>query len=383
MKKLFSILSVAFLMVGLVACQKAGTSSVVEDKTPQGSFNITIQSPADLTKAATGDILDSKINCAQVFVFDASGKLETSRYVESYDGSAPISITTKVGSKTVYVVLNSSRLNFTSLAKFETEASLALGDLVDNGATKLVMVGKNTIVVNEYDRNKNPEAAEQSLVVRVKRLAAKVQLDQVKVNFDGTTLEGGELAIQDVYLVNVVGKSPFGVASIGTEADWKTTGIPLALPAASLATMSNWYSLSVLSENAPAVTYDKNLGDNYKCTGDYVKGTAKTMNLAYFAYPNSATAYQTTSEVTTPVHTSLVIKGHLKSGSYSDVAVDKDTYYTFDLPVLQPNMVYKITNIDITMAGADNPGERIVTGKVSGSVVVDEWTDTVELSYEF
>ena len=368
----------------LAACGKPELS--LTDDVPQtsGVIAVRIQTPfPESSKAATDAISDSKINSIQLFVFNDTGQLETSRYEAAYDGSQVITITTKTGAKTVYAVLNSARLNFTTLSKFETEATLEYNDLSENTPTSLLMVGKNSISVNEFDKNKNPSAAAQALTIRVKRLAAKVQLDQVTVNFDGTMLEGGELAIQDIYLVNVVGKSPYGVQSIGTEADKAGTGIPIALPAAQRSNMTNWYNKGSFVSGAPAVTFDQSLGEGFKCSGNYVKGTAKAMNRVFFAYPNIAEAYQTDANVTAPVHTALVIKGRLKSAAAIDAAIDKDTYYTFDLPALEANKVYQITNINLTMAGADNPGDRVTTGQVDGNVTVDDWTGNINLTYDF
>lgn len=388
MKKHFIFLT-AIAVASLASCQK-NVSSVPEEPVfegPVGVVKVSVVTPVQLTRASTDAILDSKINSIQLFVFDDHGKLETSRYEASYDGTDALTLTTKTGVKTIYAVLNSKRLNFSTLNKFETEANLAYNDLSENSVTNLLMVGKNTIDVAEFDKNKNASAQAQSLQVRVKRLAAKVQLDQIIVNFDNTMLEGGQLAIQDIYLVNVVGKSPYGVQNAGLPGDQApTTGIPIALPSAMLSDMGNWYNKGTLQSpatSAPAVTYDQGLGDTFVCSGNYVKGTAKAMNRVFLAYPNPSENYQNTPSPAAPVHTALVIKGRLKSGSLIDTPVDKDTYYTFDLPAIEANKVYQITKIKISMAGADTPGERVITGSIDGSVVVDQWSDTIPLSYDF
>ena len=394
MKKL-AFLFAAVAVAGMVSCQK-NSSPVAQDEPVQktGVISVSIQTPTKETKAAKSSINDGKINSIQIFVFDAEGKVETSRYESSWNGSDPISVTTKTGAKTVYAILNAARQNFSTIAKLEGNSNQAgagmeyFTNLSDNAVDNLVMSGKNTVTVTAYDKNA-PGAAPQELTIRVKRLAAKVQLDKVTVDFRNTSLEGTELAIQDIYLVNVVGKSPYGIATPGTAASPTTTGLPVALPNSVLSTMTNWYSLMKLPNpvtGSPAITYDLNLGDAYKCSGDYVAGTAKTMDRVFFCYPNPATAVQQSLVVPdAPVRTSIVIKGHLKNTStvYVDTGIDKDTYYTFDLPAIEANKVYQIKNINITMAGADQPGERVSVGKVDMSIVVDEWFDAVELNYEF
>lgn len=394
MKK--TLLFSAIVLLGAIACQKNTPVGPIDEPAldgPTGVISVSVHTPMPETKAAKSSIQDSKINSIQLFVFDANGRLETSRYEASYDGSTPVTITTKTGTKTVYAVLNSQRLNFSTIDKFEGSDSngtgMAYNDLGENTVTKLIMTGKNTITVNEYDKNKDASATAQSLTIRVKRLAAKVQLDKITVDFRNTALEGGELAVQEIYLVNVVGKSPYGVQSIGTSEAAATTGIPVALPNSMFTAINaNWYSMGTLPASLtgiPAVTYDQALGDAYKCTGAEVAGTAKTMDRVFFCYPNRAEAYQEGATPANPVHTSLVIKGRIKSNgtTYIDPAIDKDTWYTFDLPAIEPNKVYQITDIKITMPGADTPGERIITGKTDMSVAVDEWTQTVELKYEF
>ena len=394
MKKIFVLLSIALMSV--VACQRneiphvGGDDTVLDGAT--GKLAVSIQMPVEETKVVKGSVQDSKINSIQLFVFGSDGRLETSRYESSYDGSSPITITSKTGTKTVYAVLNSKRLDFGNIDKFEGTSSegagLAYNDLNENTETKLIMSGKNTINVEEWDKNKGSTNADiQPLVIRVKRLAAKVQFDKVTVDFRNTAYEGGQLDIQEIYLVNVVGKSPYGVQSVGTLENPATTGVPIVLPNNIFNDINNWYWMGTRPGSIPAgdpsVIYDLGLTE-YVCSGTTVANESKVIDRVFFCYPNRSEVYQSGSDTPqSPVHTSLVIKARIQSGSFVSPAIDKSTWYTFDLPVIEANKVYQIKDIKITMAGADNPGERVITGKADMSVVVDEWTSTVELYYDF
>ena len=382
MKKLFIIL---FTLAGIMACQKNnnaatdGEEPVLEG--PTGVISVNIQTPDPDSKATS--IADNAIQTVQLLVFGTDNTLETSKYFPDYTSSTDLKITAKKGDgKTLDVVLNSPRLNFSTLSRFENPSATNGNDLVDLGVntdSHLIMVGKNSVNVVEYDPNKTADPVLSPVTVHVKRLTAKVVLDKITVDFRNTVLEGGAFSINQVYLVNVVGKSPYGVSTVGTgSAD---TGIPVPLPSQHFNQMGNWYSPATLSSSAPEMTFDLSINEPV-CS---VAGVEKNLGLMYLAYPNSAEAYQDGNSVTSPVHTALVIKATVSSSNYIDNAVtNKVTYYTFDLPTLEANKLYRITNISISMLGADNPGERVVTGRVNPTITVDDWTNgNVNLTYSF
>lgn len=79
-----------------------------------------------------------------------------------------------------------------------------------------------------------------------------------------------------------------------------------------------------------------------------------------------------------------MIKAHVSASAHTNPAVDKDTYYTFDLPVLVANNIYKIANINITMLGKDNDNDdsKSLVGRITPTITVDPWTGTTTLTYE-
>ena len=373
MKRFFSFLLSASLLASLFSCQKSPVAET-EDTTPPdgptGVISVVIKTPAAETKSAT--LSDNAIKTVQLFVFTPDGKLETSKYLENYTSSTELKITAKTGDKMLYVVLNGKRLNFTKTSSFENPQDTELNDLSENTKEKLIMVGKNQVKVEPYT---SAGSSESKVTVNVKRLTSKIVLKKVTVDFKGTTLENGNFSIQDIYLVNVVGKAPYGV---------KDGGIPYTLAETSyFSNMANWYSKATYANTAPEMTYDL----NYNKICDNVNGGQVDIGLSYLAYPNNSTQVQNgthDTDITAPVMTGLVLKAHIKSSTFSDTAVDKDTYYTFDLPQLEPNKQYVITNITITMPGADNPGERVASGKITPTITVDPWADgNTNISYDF
>ena len=373
MKRICSFLLSASLIAALFSCQKTPATEIEETPLPDGEtgvISVVVKTPFTETKSQTLD--DNAIKTVQLFVFTPDGKLETSKYVDNYTPSGELKITAKTGEKTLYVVLNSKRLNFTKTSSFEQPQDSELNDLSENTKERLIMVGKNTVKVDPYNA---VTPTESKVTVNVKRLTSKIVLQKVTVDFKGTTLESGSFSILDVYLVNVVGKAPYGV---------KDGGIPYTLAETSyFSNMANWYSKATYAGTAPEMTYDLNY--NKICSD--VNGGQVDIGLSYLAYPNNATQVQNgthDTDITAPVMTGLVLKAHVKSGSFSDTAIDKDTYYTFDLPQLEPNKQYLITNITITMPGADNPGERVASGKITPTITVDPWADgNTNITYDF
>ena len=387
MKKIFAFLLPLCMVLGMASCQKNASIPDVDAPEldgPTGVISVDLKASEGETKATSIADGPTDISSVQLFVFTPDGKLETSKYFETYSSSTDLKITAKQGNgKTLYVVINSARLNFSNISRFENPSSSSIDDLVDlsaNTTEKVIMVGKNTVDVVEYDPNKSSSPVLSPVTVHLKRLTSKIVLDQICVDFRNTMLEGGTFTLNQVYLVNVVGKSPYGVQSIGTgTAD---TGIPVALPTSTFNTLDYWYSKCTLdATKAPAITYDTTIADP-TCS---VAGAPKALGLMYLAYPNSADAYQPSGlTLSGPAHTCIVLKATVTSGSNADTPINKVTYYTFDLPKLEANKLYRITKIDITMLGADNPGDRVVTGKIDPTIVVDDWTPYIQnLTYEF
>lgn len=399
MRKIFSSLLTIAAVFGVMSCQKNADAPELQGPQPDCRLIVRIGTE-NTTKAGfvTENTIDKHINSLQIFVFDAESKLETD-YWKSFSspqaGEASVEIATFRGAKTVYAVVNRPRLvlpkEFT-LANFESElttqygataASTILSDLSENTygteTTNLVMVGKNTIEMAEYNRNVNAPTASvqaaQTLNIFVKRLAALVKLEKITVNFDNTSLEDATFTIKGIYLRNVVGKSRMGLS--GVTASAAADVYPLALDGA----VQNawWYNRAKLSDNkGPAASWeDFTLGDIN------VHGTAKTVNHCLLAYPNKETTDSNDASFG-PRFTRLVIHANIqKPGIIADEA-DGECWYTFDLPSgLKANNIYKIENITISLFGAnvDDDSLNDDPGRLVPTVTVDNWANGATLNY--
>ncbi len=355
MKKL--LLLAAFSSFLAASCQKKDLPESPEPvwDGPTGQIELQIGQPD--TKVALSSMKEDQINQVQIFVFNSDGALETDRAAtNSTSGTGfSVTLTSRIGPKTVYALVNAPRIKPTSLSELEG----TLSDLKDNTQNNLVMSGKKSVTVSEY--NGTPT----SVNIYVKKLAAAVLLASVTADFSNTALEGSSFVLKDVYVKNVVGRAPYGVASEGT--GLASTGIPLPLSTTQRRQASYWYNKLKLDTKPLALTYDA-------CNLTSVS----TPNRILYVYPNTTTNDPETVPGAsagdfTPRHTRLVL--HAQVGG-------KDSYYPFDLPVLEANKKYSVS-VHITMLGKpnDNDDTRVTVGSLKPVIVVSDWDATQNLPY--
>lgn len=377
MKKRLSLLLLAAGIGTLAACnhRMENEERLSAEETTQVPLVVRIGIP-DESKAASDAVKDYQINKVQVFVFDHNGVLETDYYKELAGSETRTSVTlnTLTGSKTLYAVLNHERIKFTHRVSRLAELEGLLSDLSMNSPGQLVMSGKNTLTVLEYDVNKNASATPQGIDIYVKRLVCQILLDKVTVDFTGTSLEGGSLNIQEIYLKNVVGKCPLGMSGIGTPDGSDVR--PLPLTESEQGNYSNWYNKGTFQEDAPEVTFDRL---DLSCD---TSGQPTKLSRSLFAYPNR-TDTDSHADSFSQRMTRLVIKAHVRASLYADI--DKDSYYVFDLPVLEGNHIYNVQNIRLTMLGkdSDDKDDDLQAGRITPTITVDPWSGKTSLNYEF
>ena len=384
MKKHPIFLWAAAGLLALVSCSK-NTAEEPAGLVPTCHLTVNV-GPEATTKSAYSERKDYQISSVQLIVFDAQNKMETDYYtdVTPVNNTVTVDIATFTGPKTVYALVNHERLILQKDMLMD-DFEYSMSDLNENSPTKLVMVGKNQTVVLEYDKNKNPSAGPQTLNVYVKRLAAMIVLDKVKVDFTGTSLEGATFTIKEMYLKNVVGKCYMGLDGLTKEN--KTTVAPFPLGSAANNNVENWYNvITKQATGAPAVTVD-----SQEISLPVVNGSEDNdVFRCFFAYPNLTATdshvpyYPSTPSGFVPRNTRLVIKAFV---SKTSVITDPgtDTYYVFDLPLLKANHVYHVSKIQITMLGKDNDNndDNLQAGKLHPVITVDDWTETAPLEFEF
>lgn len=379
MRKTHLFLAVAAAVLAASSCQKNNAGVNSSDVASQSSITIDISVPEEAPgKSDYASRKDYQINSVQIFVFNAQNKLETDFYktITPVDNSTSVTINTMTGAKTVYALLNHSRLykqqGVYTMTNFEAE----LTNLEENTPSKLVMSGKNTITVGEYNKNKNSSQTPQTMSIWVKRLASMIVLEKVTVDFNGTSLEGASFQIEEIYLKNVVGVSRLGVTATANAANTPFSILPLENDA--LESDSNWYNkMTKQATGAPEV-----ISDTWtKLCNVASPAVATNLGRCLFAYPNMTTT-DSHSDTWSPRMTRAVIKAHITKAG---INLDKDTFYVFDLPVLEANKVYSIQNVNITMPGKDDDDkdDDIQAGRITPTITVDPWTQTVNLEYEF
>lgn len=318
--------AIAFLIIATASCQKNAIPESPETVLdgPTGQILLSIGQPE--TKVAVADMAEHRINQVQVFIFNSAGQLETDRMATNASpatsATLQLSLTAKIGKKTIVALVNAPRQKPASLSQLEA----AVSDLNENSVNNLVMIGKESVAVEEY--NGTPGTC----TIPVSKLASAVVLTEVTANFTGTVLEGSSFVIKEVYVKNVVGRVPYGSPSSGT--DYR-------------------YNKAKLDTTPLALTYDA-------CN---LSGTAVAKpNRAFYVYPNTKKG-----------ETCLVI--HAQVGG-------KDTYYPFDLPVLEANKKYSVS-VNITMLGKpdDNDDTRIAVGTLQPTITVSDWDKTATLPY--
>lgn len=378
MKTLIPLLSAAAVTLCLLSCGKSAAPEYSGSPLPGGMLTINLTQD-EATKANYANRQDSQINSYQIFVFDSAGKMETDYFTEVSHSNLPISvkIATFTGAKTVYALINHARMTLAQDFTLSAYEEL-LSDLSENTLTNLVMSGKNQITVTEYDKNKNSTASPQNLTIYVKRLSAMIVLEKMTVDFTGTSLEGATFTIQELYLKNVVGKAHMGLNGLTSTKNSEVAFKPLT--DAEHTNYAYWYNKKTKQAGAPAVTVDVWNGSCPNVSG----GSGNALNRCLFAYPNR-TAGDSHNDTFDQRKTRLVVKAKVQKADVTTGTNGVDTFYVFDLPALEANRVYRISNVLITMLGKDddNNDDDLQAGKITPFVSVDDWTETTTLTYEF
>ena len=394
MKKASFILLTIAAMLGVMSCnKKAADITADQQRELDGRIRVHIGTVEETKGVYTQDTnldLDRKIVSIQVFVFDGiagTSKFETDYYIDNVNatGQKDVEFATFTGQKTVYAVVNHAREYLPKdylLSKFEEEKLSDLSEntqSADGRISKLVMSGKNTVTVNPYNKTGSGSDTPDPVTIFVKRLSSMVWLKQVSVDFTKTSLAGAEFTIMDIYLKNVVGKCRLGMSAVSGVMD--SAAAPYDLTDDQFGNYSgNWYNKNTKqATGAPAVTYWA-----VNKTATSVAGGATELNNFLMAYPNKTPdGTDAHTDEFSARHTRLVIHAKVKKADVTSASGD-ETYYVFDLPKLDANKIYTITDIKITMLGKDddNKDEDIQQGRINPNIKVDNWGNA-SLSYDF
>ena len=316
------LLFTAFMAVAVMTgcCKDYMELDIPEGKT----VNLEVRLPSQQTRAVGTDE-ENKINDLQVFVFDHNGMLEA---YDRADGSS-LSLSCSSGVKEVVALVNAGPLSdVVSLVDLEGRRS----GLADNSPGSFVMEGRATPTLR----------ASSTVVVPVSRLAARVALTEVAVDFELAQHNSQTFQIKAVYLLNVAGDRTYLTA---TRPDV-------------------WYNKMTKDSAAPSIT-------GVTLTNAYVTSSTPYNTVHYlYGYPNP-----TTSDVSggswSARFTRLVVEAELGGKLY---------YYPVTLEGgLKSNTSYDV-KLKITRPGSSSPDKPVDSVTASFSVEVQPWNDGISVN---
>ena len=332
------------------------------------------------TKVLASEAKETAVNSLQIFVFKAVSETDHSKNVRETDkwdasGNTALTLSTYTGDKIIWALVNAPRQSFSNEAELLAHHSM----LEENSATGLVMTGSATKKVVENNTHSSVGDI-TSVPITVSHLGARLSIQNVKVDFSNTSLEGCYLDIKEVYVLNAVNNVCLDGKSRTKE---------------ELKSSANWYNLEAWSGSIPT-TAQSLLGDrgNLKITLGPTTGE-KELNRCFYVYPNASTSNDDNTDATASARlTRIILHGYIRGEAGrklgDNIKHAEESYYCFDIPktstnaTLERNHSYDIQDITITMAGgpSDAPEDRPKFGKVKATITVSDWIEHTELKYE-
>lgn len=351
------------------------------ENAPEGTLRIDLVLPVSpATKVLGSDTDESAVQSLQIFVFKDVSATDPSLNVRETDkweadGGTAVTLSTYVGRKRIWALVNAPRQSFAS----EQDLLSHYSRLEENRASALVMTGSAIAEVGENNTNASVGAV-TAVPITVSHLGARISVRNVKVNFSGTSLEGCYLDIREVYVLNAVNS----VSLEGT-----------ARSKADLGSRDCWYNLEAWDNTIPdaarAILGDR---EDLGISIGPDSGT-KDLNRYFYVYPNVSTADDDNTNAQASARlTRIILHGYIRGqagrNQGDNLAHAEESYYCFDIPksatgaTLERNHTYDIEEITITTAGgpSDQPGDRPQFGKVTASVTVSDWGGHTTLTYE-
>jgi len=332
------------------------------------------------TKVLASEAKETAVNSLQIFIFKAVSETDHSKNVRETDkwdasGNTALTLSTYTGDKIIWALVNAPRQSFSNEAELLAHHSM----LEENSATGLVMTGSATKKVVENNTHSSVGDI-TSVPITVSHLGARLSIQNVKVDFSNTSLEGCYLDIKEVYVLNAVNNVCLDGKSCTKE---------------ELKSSANWYNLEAWSGSIPTAAQSL-LGDrgNLKITLGPTTGE-KELNRCFYVYPNASTSNDDNTDATASARlTRIILHGYIRGEAGrklgDNIKHAEESYYCFDIPktstnaTLERNHSYDIQDITITMAGgpSDAPEDRPKFGKVKATITVSDWIEHTELKYE-
>lgn len=293
---------------------------------PEHSAVIRLSATTGLQTRITGveEADESALNAVTFYVFDDTGTLEASASWEKDTGA---SCQVKDGVKKIYAIANCT---LPSPPLSESALLSTISSIYDNSPDNLVMSGW---MEADIDMDK-------SISISVRRLAGKVEIDEIKVALKDKNRSG--ITIKGIYLTNVNSSISFGLDAMASPDDW----INKAGYSKSSADRLTFEAVEVFIPD---------------------EGSHEVQH-TFYAYPNCT-----------------VIDSHdteLYCARFTRLVLDTDAgFYHLDIPDLLGNNSYIFKSVTITGEGSSGPEtddgksscgiEFIVEGWRSGESIIE------------
>lgn len=306
------------------------------------TLNVSLAGPSTKAIIAPGNTDDMSFHNAQIFVYNAQGKLEAKSGLVTV--SENISLDIVPGHKTIWAIVNAPEL---SLNIGATQVPGELRSLLsDNTLTSLVMSGSKTEIVS----------TSTNISIAVKHIASKVVLSSILRNFENPDYNEVPLVVKKIYMSNVA-----------ADCDYDCTGSAPTLWNIQKGVLDNPL------QNA-ALLLQQNL-DIALPQGGPAHDTAYT----FYVYPNPTTQ-DSTDDTWCPRKTRLVLECDYNGRTcYYPLTIRTDT--------IQRNKVYTISALTLKHPGSVNPDKSgpEVSSDVSCTftVTVSSWEDVNPYTEEF
>ncbi len=294
---------------------------------------------------------DNQVNSVAIFVFnkDAAKTLETYKFIRIPDQSAleGINFQTTTGNKNIYVIANChDSTQWTGIVR-EDDFLLKESNLKDENLKDFAMSGKIDNAQIDLSNMFN---------ITLKRVVAKIILNSVKTDFQGTPYYGMQLGDVKFYLTNVHKVRPFIENNI--------TSNPLIINSL---------------KNIPSTYYDCRIsGLVCDIPGIEINDIPYTEKHHFYAYENSIQ-----TETVGEKFTKLVIEATLDGNTYYyPIDINREDYGGTTNNGIKRNTVYNLSVI-IKRPGSNSPSIMVEKGTVITTVTVADWENENMGNIEF
>ena len=306
-----SIFAFAAALAALVACNK-------NEATPMQPQNQESLVPCELTVGicgamtkATAVTTENEAKVNNLQIFVFRGD-DLDAYA-SVDNAMELTLSCTAGERVVYALVNAPDY---STVPGKAALLAKVSELSANSLTNFEMVGNKTVTLPQSEK----------VSIDVNRIASRVVLKKVTRNFTSTALQSLDFTVDAIYIINVAGNTSYDL-----------TAAPTA-----------WYNVAKYNSELGELMHDP-VGSPISNGGSY------STQHAFYSYPNDATSKTTR----------LVIETTLGTTKY---------YYPINLPAMESNKSYEISEVTITRPGSDDPDVPVSFEDATFVINVIDWT---------